>query len=383
MSGLGLGREAQEAAAVAAALERRRQRELQRQSRVFNAWLRTIGVDKDALDAQVKDRKIQEAAKKARNEELANEFKQNDKIMCMLEERQKYVIRNINKAVSDFQKNFQKPETRREFDLSDPQALKKDRPARLSDNDPRCTVSGLQKFMGEDLNYSLRMKFQKEQLREWSLQQQRDWKNALADKKFLDDLHDKNRIELDRKTMEQQRTEEETHRAVCAATKEFNRSQAAELAERKKLEKHQKMKDDMDEISSLLQGDLLSENPEQATSSFGRHRVITDRWKGMNQDQLMAIRSSQQQQVLEKLRLKEEERRRDAEWDRQSIQAARAQLILERHQQRQSWERCRALDSINAELSQEQKSKNIYLKEEEYSNVPTSQYFAQFNTTSR
>lgn len=103
----------------------------------------------------------------------------------MLEERQKYVIRNINKAVSDFQKNFQKPETRREFDLSDPQALKKDRPARLSDNDPRCTVSGLQKFMGEDLNYSLRMKFQKEQLREWSLQQQRDWKNALADKKFL------------------------------------------------------------------------------------------------------------------------------------------------------------------------------------------------------
>lgn len=57
----------------------------------------------------------------------------------------------------------------------------------------------------------------------------------------------------------------------------------------------------MEEISSLLQGNLLSENPEQAVSSFGRHRVITDRWKGMNQDQLMAIRYSQQQQVLEKL----------------------------------------------------------------------------------
>lgn len=28
-------------------------------------------------------------------------------------------------------------------------------------------------------------------------------------------------------------------------------------------------------------------------------------------------------------------------------------------------------------------ARNIYLKEEEYSNVPTSQYFAQFNTTSR
>ncbi|NWU71558.1 RIBC2 protein, partial [Pterocles burchelli] len=314
---------------------------------------------------------------------LANEMKQNDKIICMLEEQQKNYIRNLNKAISEFQKNFQKPETRREFDLSDPQALKKDRPARLSDNDPRCTISGLQKFMGEDLNYNQRMKFQKEQLREWSLQQQRDLKNVLADQKFADDLHDKNRIERDQKMMEQERKEEENRRAVCAATKNFNRAQAAELEERKKLERYQKMKDDMDEISSLLQGDLLSENPEQAVSSFGRHRVITDRWKGMNQDQLMAIRYSQQQQVQENLRRKEEERRRDAEWDRQMIQAARVQLVLERHQQRQNRERRQALDNINADLSQEQKSKNIYLKEEAYSNVPTEEYFAQFNTTSR
>ncbi|CAM9953093.1 unnamed protein product [Bubo scandiacus] len=379
MSGLGLQPDPREAAT----LERRRQRERQRQSRIFDARLRTIGVDKDALDTQVKDRKIREAAEKARNEELANEMKKNDKIMCMLERQQKNYIRNINKAISEFQKNFQKPETRREFDLSDPEALKKDRPARLSDNDPQCTVSGLQKFMGEDLNYNQRMKFQKEQLREWSLQQQRDWKNALADQKFADDLYDKNRIELDQKIMEQQRREEENRRAVCAATKDFNRAQAAELAERRKLEKDQKMKDDMDEISSLLQGDLLSENPEQAVSSFGRHRVIPDRWKGMNRDQLMAIRYSQQQQVLEKLRLKEEEHRRDAEWDRQSIQAARAQLVLERHQQRQSRERRRALDNVNAELSHEQKAKNIYLREEAYSNFPTGQYYAQFNTTSR
>ncbi|XP_025945967.1 RIB43A-like with coiled-coils protein 2 [Apteryx rowi] len=379
MRKLGLQRDLQEAAA----LERRRQRELQRQSRIFNVRGRTTGVDKDALDTQIKERKIQEATEKAQNEKLASEMKQNDKVMCMLEERQKKDIRNINKAIGEFRKNFQKPETRHEFDLSHPQALKKDAPARLSDSDPRCAVSGLQKFMGEDLNYAQRMIFQKEQLREWSLQQQRDWKNALADKKFSDDLYDKNRIELDRKAMELQRTDEEMRRAVCAVTKDFNRAQAAELAERKKLEKCQTMKDDMAEICSLLQGDLLSENPEQAASSFGRHRVMTDRWKGMNRDQLMAIHYSQQQQILEKLRLKEEEHQRNAEWDRQHIQAARAQLLLERHQQRQNQECRRALDSVNAVLSQEQKSKNMYLKEEAYSNFPTAQYYAQFNTTSR
>ncbi|KGL74987.1 RIB43A-like with coiled-coils protein 2, partial [Tinamus guttatus] len=358
-------------------------RELQRQSRIFDVRRRTIGIDKDALDAQIKEKKIQEATEKAQNEKLANEMKQNDKIMCLLEEQQKNDIRNINKAIGEFRKNFQKPETRREFDLSDPQALKKETPARLSDSDPRCSISGLQKFMGEDLNYAQRMIFQKEQLREWSLQQQRDSRNALADKKRSDDLYDKDRLELDRKAMELQRADEETRRAICAATKDFNRAQAAELAERKKLEKYQTMKDDMAEISSLLQGDLLCENPEQAASSFGSHRVMTDRWKGMSRDQLMAIRNSQQQQILEKQRLKEEEHQRNAEWDRQRAQAARAQLLLERQQQRENQEWRRAVDSVNAELSQEQKSKNIRLKEEEYSNVPTAEYYAQFNTTSR
>ncbi|NXS09529.1 RIBC2 protein, partial [Neodrepanis coruscans] len=339
-------------------------------------------VDKDALDAQVKERKIQEAAEKALHEKFANEMKRNDRLLCLLEERQKNEIRDVNKALKEFYKNCQRPESRRDFDLYDPQALKKDRPARVSDDDPRCTVSGMQKFMGEDLNYKQRMKFQQEQLREWSLQQQRDWKTALADQKLADDLYDKFRVEIDRKLMEQQRKEEESKRAVCTATKDFNRIQAAELAHKKELEKSQTLKDNMDEITFLLRGDFLTENPDQAISPLD-HRVLVNRWKGMNQDQLMAIRHEQKEQALENLRLKEQERRREAEWDRQRLQAARAQLLLERDRQRQNRERRRDLDYVNAELSQEQKAKNIYLKEEEYSNIPTAQFYAQFNTTTR
>ncbi|NXC08900.1 RIBC2 protein, partial [Orthonyx spaldingii] len=340
-------------------------------------------IDKDALDAQVKERKIQEAAEKAQHEKFAHDMKKNDKLMCLLEERQKNEIKDLNRAITEFQKNFQKPETRREFDLNDPQALKKDRPARVSDSDPRCTVSGMQKFMGEDLNYAQRMKFQKEQLREWSLQQQKDWKNALADQKLADDLYDKFRIELDRKIMEEQRKEEESRRIVCTATKNFNRIQAAELDHKNELEKAQKIKDDMDEITCLLRGDFLSENPDQAIGPLGKHHVLVDRWKGMNQEQLMAIRQFQKEQALEKLRVKEQERQRDAEWDRQRLQAARAQLLWERHRQRQNRVQRRDLDVVNAELCQEQKAKNIYLKEEEYSNIPTDKYYSQFNTTTR
>ncbi|XP_054856871.1 RIB43A-like with coiled-coils protein 2 isoform X2 [Eublepharis macularius] len=369
--------------AEAAALQRRRFRELQRQSRVFDTRARTVGVDLEGLDAQINDKRIQEATQRAWDESIAAEMKQNDKIMCILEERRKKDTLNIKKALNEFRQNHQQPERRHEFDLSDPQALKKAAPARVADNDPRCAVSGLQKFMGEDLNSENRRKFQQEQTREWLLQQQKDWANALADQKFADGLRDAQRLELDQKSMDIHRSDEETKRAICIATKEFNRTQATVSGEKMKLEKQQELEDNMTEISNMLKGDLLSENPQQAVSSFGSNRVITDRWKGMNQDQLKEIQDVQLQQVLEKLRLEKEERQRNAEWDRKRIQAARAELLCERHQQRQNRELRRALDSLNAQLSQDQKRRRAALDEEVYANFPSGQYYTQFNTSSR
>lgn len=43
----------------------------------------------------------------------------------------------------------QQPDSRREFDLYDPDYLKKDKPARVSDDDPRCGISSIQKFDGK------------------------------------------------------------------------------------------------------------------------------------------------------------------------------------------------------------------------------------------
>lgn len=74
-----------------------------------------------------------------------------------------------------------------------------------------------------------------------------------------------------------------------------------ESAERKIQEKKQEEEDNLAEISNLLRGDLLSENPQQAASSFGLHRVVPDRWKGMTREQLEQIRLVQKQQVQEKL----------------------------------------------------------------------------------
>lgn len=88
-----------------------------------------------------------------------------DKVCVLLQKRQEYDIRELNKAVNEFRKSHQQPDTRKEWDLNDPDALKKDKPARVSDDDPRCGISSLQKFLGEDLNEKERKKLQQEQAR--------------------------------------------------------------------------------------------------------------------------------------------------------------------------------------------------------------------------
>lgn len=72
----------------------------------------------------------------------------NDKITQLLEKRQQQDEFELNRAVNEFRMLHQQPESRREFDLYDPDYLKKDKPARVSDDDPRCGISSLQKFDG-------------------------------------------------------------------------------------------------------------------------------------------------------------------------------------------------------------------------------------------
>ena len=68
-----------------------------------------------------------------------------------MDERVKEDERRMNKVVEEYRLHQQSATSRREYDLYDPDKLKKEVPARISDDDPRCTLSGLQKFQGEDL----------------------------------------------------------------------------------------------------------------------------------------------------------------------------------------------------------------------------------------
>uniref|UniRef100_H2YUK5 RIB43A-like with coiled-coils protein 2 n=1 Tax=Ciona savignyi TaxID=51511 RepID=H2YUK5_CIOSA len=366
----------------ASAIERRRKLEKERQNRIFNSKIRTIGVDLDALTQQVNDRKIRENTEKARNESFMSDMVRNDKIVMMLQKRQEQDIHNLDKSVNEFRDRYQRPETRKEFDLYDPDSKKKDKPARVNDDDPRCGVSSMQKFEGEDLNSKARKSLQNEQLREWSLKQKKDKEEAMAQQKQADKLHDMKRIELDQRAMELETSERVCRRQIEISTKEFNQAQMKERKEKENLKHRHEQDDNFTEISNHVFGDMLTENPAVASSAFGSHRVIPDRWKGMSPAQLEEIRRIQEQQRQEKKRLQEEEWQRDMEWDRQRINVAKAGTILEQRHSRLQKDIRTSQDEANAHLSAEQNAHKNFLTKEVYIN-PTAQYFAQFNTSSR
>ncbi len=83
----------------------------------------------------------------------------NDKIGVLLDRRQEHDEFEIKRAINEFRSLHQQPDARREWDLQDPESLKKDKPARVNDDDPRCGPASLQKFDGEDLNSKARLRY--------------------------------------------------------------------------------------------------------------------------------------------------------------------------------------------------------------------------------
>ncbi|KAI4881272.1 hypothetical protein NFI96_033794 [Prochilodus magdalenae] len=326
---------------AAAHLDRRRNRELQRQDRIFNAKVRTIGIDKDALDHQVKEKRNNEEAEAKALKEYADDLIRSDRTACILEQRQKEDQRLLDEAIVRFRHQFQQPASRREFDLNDPELLKKQDGVRI--------LSGLP---GEDLASGDRTRRQREQLRDWFIQQQQELAQARELQKLEDQQYDRSRVALDNRALKLQRMEEDFKRATAIAVKEFNQALAAEVSERQERERRETEENNLVDVLNQLQGELLSENPQRVPGL----RVRRDCYKGLTPQQLMHYTNYQQQQAEEKKRVRVRQQEEKLQQDRERLATARAALLQERRQARISKELRRALDNTNSQLAQIQRA---------------------------
>eukprot|EP00118_Oscarella_pearsei_P000531 m.5175 g.5175 ORF g.5175 m.5175 type:complete len:380 (+) comp12381_c0_seq1:62-1201(+) len=367
----------------AAARERRRIAEEQRKSRIFNAKVRQIGVDFEALEIQAEERRAVENEEKYRDQAFASDMTRNDTIAQLLDDRKQADMKKLNLALNDFRKTSQPFELRREFDLNDPEAKKKDKPARVSGVDPRCRVSSIQKLQGEDLSHTARVKLQQEQAREWYHQQIEEKQQKKQEQDFADRMYDKKALEMDQRAQGLAEAEAQCRQAINLATKELNLALAQDTEAKRRLEKTQEEDNNFTELANQIQGDFLTENPAIAQSAFGPTRVISDRWKGMSPQQLAEIKQTQMMQIREKEQLLSKERQREVEFQQQALHTAHTGLLLERKTEKTKKQLARELMLENRRLAEEQKARLADLDREVYTNKPTDAYFAQFNTTTR
>lgn len=96
------------------------------------------------------------------------------------------------------------------------------------------------------------------------------------------------------------RAEAACRRAVECAVRRYNEALAEERAEAERAQRRCEEDANAREILNCINSDLLTENPAQAVSAFGPHRVCPDRYKGFSPEQLAEIRQKQCIQIQEK-----------------------------------------------------------------------------------
>ncbi|XP_051237541.1 RIB43A-like with coiled-coils protein 2 [Dicentrarchus labrax] len=324
----------------------RANRETERRERIFNDKVRTIGVDKEALDMQIKEKQKQkEAAKEEQNTSDADML-HNSKLARLLHSRQVKEKHGMERAIVNYRHQYQQPWSQREYDLNDP-----DRCRKMEPGDAQMMPPGL---VGEDPGSESRRQRQREQLREWLNQQQSEQAAERHQQKLEGQQYDQSRVEMDNTALQLQCLEMERRKAAAVATKEYNLAMIEEK-----------------------QGQLASADAEPILSTEAAPGLCTDRRPPPESPQQVV--QFQKYQIEERKRMELEKKQEEQQHDHVRLDSARTALLIERQQARLNKQLRRHLDSTNVALAQTHKQQRPDIER----GCIDDSFFSKFNTCSR
>ncbi|XP_019959205.2 RIB43A-like with coiled-coils protein 2 [Paralichthys olivaceus] len=329
-----------------ASLQRRRDREAERKERIFNDKLRTIGVDHEALDKQVKEKQKQEVAEKEKQKAYDAEVLHNSNVADILHHRQEKKKRAMQMDLVNYWQQHQQPRSQQMFDLNNTEDAPISPPV----------------FEGEDLGFENRLKWQREQLREWLNQQQSEQAAERHRQRLEEQRDDRMRLEMDNRALQLQSQEMERRRAEAVATKEFNLAKTAE--------KRQQERNDEDNRGVDV---------DPALGRWGVPGLCPGTDLRAPPETLEQVLQFQKIQIEEKKRIELERKREEELQHRNNLASARSALLIERQQAK-----------INKQMRQQLQSTNIQMAETHRQQKPDIErgriddsFFSYFNTCSR
>jgi hypothetical protein len=150
-----------------------RERNEQRRNRFMNAKVRVMGVDNFGIEQQKAEKIARQAAEKEADMAYSREQQMiRDLVEANLakEQREEY---EGKRSIAEYNLQAQDATMRREFDLSDPRGLQRERKTTSAALEAAGGVgpSSMLQFSGEDRNYGDRQKMMQAQMRDWTSQQ--------------------------------------------------------------------------------------------------------------------------------------------------------------------------------------------------------------------
>lgn len=364
------------------AITRRRRLDEERKERIFNPKLRVLGVDVNALDEQIKIKHEIALIEKQRNNLMDKQARFNDEILGVMDTEVTQARRHQLEEINNFRKAHQQAHQRRDYDLYDPLKLKKSLPARIGDDDFRLGVSSLQRFDGEDLEFSKRDAMQKEQMCLWTQQQIYEKERINQQLQAEKNKYDTFQLSINEKLNALSEAVDKAKRDQAKQDTEYNAALYAEKKRREEMQKQYEAELSTREIINHVNGIFLTEQPDVYNIKDG-HKVRVDVFKGFTEGQKNDIRSTQEKQRQEHAAAEALKKKQEKEWALRDKANLRALELLERERDRKAKEMSIRIRKENEAKAVEDKKRKAFMDHILNNNKPNEEYFAQFNSTSR
>lgn len=356
---------------------RRREFELERRARIFDAKRRLTGSDKDALDAQVqeKDRRVQE---ETRARHLGDRDMLEIDRQLKLAQAEKIRLRlQLERETTAYSTQNLRKEQSREYDLNDKQANRKSLPARVGDDDPRCGPASMQKFSGEDLMKDARIKQQQIQLRNF-IEQQKFEKTMLAEVDEGAELA-KEHAEMMALRSEIEATESRLRKELQVSQQSTNQDRAQERKQQMEDQRQEELMRDGAEIYFHATDPFLNEFGNDRTAKGNPRR---SEYKGATRDERVQGRIILEKQAEEQTSHRMDEKLQDKIFTSQVETTRRHLIIVEREKQRAKRAIAEGIAQENIKIKTQQLDKSKALNEL-YRNRFADEFFEQFGTSTR
>ncbi|XP_053957280.1 RIB43A-like with coiled-coils protein 2 [Anastrepha ludens] len=366
-----------------AKLQRRSQFEDERKKRIFNAKQRLFGLDLQALERQIAEKKKQRQVE-AECERLYEDQTQRQQLVVYAKSLEMDKRKHVAEADLNYYRcRFQSKDQRREFDLNDPNWIKKALPARIADDDTRLGISSAQVFSGEDLGHSERKLRQRAQQRAWLDQQVQERKKAEEERITADLVMQESLVSREKRLEDMANAEQKIRNQMTAAICDFNSQLAKSKRSDRAREKKENGEDDLAEIYNMLTSDMLTENPDVAQSRTNPKKKIAFMYRGMTDEELAKFREEQLQQKIINKERQAEQQLMDKQWEQYALNMDRELMLKQLDLERKQKELLDDHKHYNARLAMEQKMQNDIKNKVLNKNYVSEEFYDQFNKTSR